>query len=133
MHDASTSPLPATTRQPCAAIRRDGQPCAAPALPRSPFCFAHDPERAEQRTAARSRGGHNRANVVRLRGLAPARLLPIYDRLERALAEVHDGTLEPPRASAMAALARAMATLLTAGELEQRLRDLEALTPIDAG
>jgi hypothetical protein len=52
-------------------------------------------------------------------------LAPIYDQLEAALGEVHAGTLDPRTALAMAALARAMVAVLQAGEVEQRLRELE--------
>jgi hypothetical protein len=51
----------------------------------------------------------------------------VYSALEAALAEVHDGRLAPQRAQAMAALARAMVQVVTAGELEERVRDLESL------
>ncbi len=109
----------------CESARRDGGRCKAPALPNRPYCFAHDPELQEQRQAARKRGGRNRADVVRLRGLTPPRLLPIFDTLEAALREVHAGDITPQQATAMAALARALTTLLTAGELEARVRELE--------
>jgi hypothetical protein len=49
----------------------------------------------------------------------------VYDRLETALGEVHDGTLKPGQAVAMAAVAPAMVAVLQAGELEERLRVLE--------
>jgi hypothetical protein len=94
-------------------------------LPGGTWCFAHDPGRATERTAARRKGGHNRSNVARLRGLCPPRLINVFEVLEKALGEVHDGTLAPSRAVAMASLAPAMTRVLTAGELEQRLRDLE--------
>ena len=109
----------------CAATRRDGEPCQGNALPDSDYCFAHDPELAEKRHAARSQGGKNRANVVRLRGLMPPRLMPIFDRLERAMEEVHDGVLDPKRATALASLARAACTVLQVGEMEERLRNVE--------
>ena len=89
------------------------------------YCFAHDPAKAAERQAARQRGGQHRANLVRLRGLVPPRLISVYDRLESALGEVHDGTLQPGQAAAMAGLARAMVAVLQAGELEERLRALE--------
>ncbi len=111
--------------RPCLATRRDGRPCGGQALPTEPYCWAHSPALAEQRKASRARGGHNSAKAARLRKLTPPRLLPIFDRLEAALAEVHGGTLDPRAAQAMAALARALATILTAGELEERVRTLE--------
>src|SRR5687767_12346079 len=104
----------------CTGQRRDGQPCRAPALPDSPYCFAHCPERAAARQAAYQRGGQNRANLRRLRRLVPPRLVTVYEQLEVALGEVHDGRLDPKQAVAMAALARAMVAVLTAGELEER-------------
>ena len=109
----------------CEATRRDGARCAGFALPGSCLCFAHDPERQAARAASRRKGGRNSAKVIRLRGLIPPRLLPVYETLEAALQEVHDGKLDPRRAVAMASLARAMVAVLTAGELEERLRRLE--------
>jgi hypothetical protein len=109
----------------CQATRRDGSPCRAPALGPSIYCFSHDPAREAQREQARRKGGHNRSGAVRLRALVPPRLLPIFDPLERAMEEVHGGRLEPPRATAMASLARAMVAVLTAGEMEERLRRVE--------
>ncbi len=109
----------------CRGTRRDGLPCTAPVTSTSGYCFAHDPERAQDRDDARRRGGQNRAGAARLRGLVPPRLLDTYDRLEKALEEVHTGTLEPRQASAMASLAGAMVKVMTAGELEERVRALE--------
>ena len=114
-----------TTDPNCQQTRRDGRPCAARPLADG-RCFAHSPTTADQRAAARRRGGQHSAKVVRLRGLLPVRLLPVYDRLEEALAQTHAGELEPRQAQAMAVLARALVTVLTAGELEERVRRLEA-------
>lgn len=110
----------------CESARRDGQRCRAPSLPDSTYCFGHDPRRAAARAAGRQRGGTNKAGIVRLRRLVPPRLVAVYNRLETALGEVHDGTLKPGQAVAMAALARAMVAVLQAGELEERVRKLEA-------
>src|SRR4051794_18530965 len=87
----------------CVGQRRDGLPCTAPAL-LSAYCWAHDPEREQERAEGRRKGGRNRADVVRLRGLVPPRLMAVYERLEQALAQVHEGALEPKQAQAMAAL-----------------------------
>lgn len=126
MNEASES-----KRNYCCATRKDGQPCEAQALPGSDYCFAHDPERKEQRDAARSQGGKNRAGIVRLRGLIPPRLISVYETLEQALSEVHGGSLEPNRAQAMAAISRAMVHVLQAGELEERVRKIEQATQED--
>jgi hypothetical protein len=111
--------------QTCQATRKDGQPCTTPVVGSGPLCFGHDPALAAKRTAARQRGGQNRATSKRLAKLMPARLLPVFERLEQALEETHTGELDPKQAQALAALARAMTAVLTAGELEQRLRELE--------
>ena len=112
----------------CQGQRRDGRPCTSPLVGADGFCFAHSPMRVAERQAAQQRGGQHRASVVRLRGLMPPRLVPVFERLERALEEVHDGTLKPGQAIAMATIARAMVSVLQAGEVEQRLRDLEGRT-----
>lgn len=109
----------------CAGVRRDGQLCTAPVLSDGAYCFAHDPARAADRDAARHKGGRHSASVVRLRRLVPPRLIPIFDKLEQALEEVHAGALKPSQAIAMATLARAMVAVLQAGELEERVRRLE--------
>jgi len=112
----------------CGAPRKDGWPCTAVTLLPDGRCFAHSDRAAEARAAARRKGGRNSAKVVRLRGALPPRLLPIFDALEAALAETHAGALEPKRAAAMASVARALVAVLTAGELEERVRRLEGLS-----
>jgi hypothetical protein len=112
----------------CRRLRRDGQPCRSPALSPSGYCFGHDPDRVDERAEAHRRGGQNHSNAARLRGLVPPRLVSVYDTLEKALEEVHDDKLDPRQASAMAAIARAMVAVLSAGELEERVRSLEGKT-----
>ena len=109
----------------CASVRKDGSPCGSQVLSDGTYCYVHSPEREADRAEARQRGGRNRATAARLRTLMPPRLVPIFDTLEAALAEVHRGELDPKQAQAMAALGRALVAVLTAGELEERLRKLE--------
>ncbi len=116
---------PPTDRKRCDALRKDGSACKAPALPDDTKCWAHSSSTEERRDAARKSGGANSAKTVRLRGMLPPRLVPVFDALEAALTEVHDGLLDPKQAMAMAAIARAMVSVLTAGEIEQRVRDIE--------
>ena len=121
MDDASQS----TPKHPvCAGIRRDGQRCAAAGM-LDGFCYNHAPGREQERTEARRKGGRNRSNAARIRAAVPARLLPVLDQLEGALGDVLSGTLDPRQATAAAAVARALAAVLQAGELEERLRRLE--------
>ena len=111
----------------CRGSRSDGAPCASPIIAESGYCFAHDPARIEEATKARRRGGKASAAMERTRRLAPSSLRDTYSALEAALAEVHEGRLAPPRAQAMASLARAMIAVVTAGEVEERVRSLEDL------
>ena len=116
----SKQPAIASDRQRCIAVRKDGQPCTAFAL-QGGRCVGHRP--AAQ--AARRKGGLASARSARLGKLVPPRLLGVYDALEDALGEVHGGELDPRAATAMASLAGAMVRVLTAGELEERVRQLE--------
>ena len=88
--------LMATEPNRCTAKRKDGGDCQAPAL-EDGYCFAHSPSRKAERDEARRRGGKNSAKVIRLRGLVPPRLTGIYDKLEAAFDEVHDGATFSPR------------------------------------
>lgn len=124
-HASSITSPPTDAPAVCAGAKRNGTPCEARVLVDGRFCFAHAPALDGVRAEARRRGGRNRAGAIRLRRLVPPRLISVYDHLETALDEVHTGALDPKVAGAMAALARAMVAVLTAGELEERLRRLE--------
>lgn len=108
----------------CQSRRKDGQPCRAPATING-RCIGHAPGLEAQRTAARRKGGQNKANRARLSKLMPPRLVSVYEELEEALHQVHCGELDPRQATAMATIASAMVRVLTAGEIEERLRRLE--------
>src|SRR5215211_4898893 len=96
-------------------------------------CWAHDDTKQAARDAARKKGGHRSAALARIHRLVPPRLVSVYEQLEQALGEVHDGKLSASQAVAMASLARAMVSVLTAGELEERLRAVEAQAQERAG
>lgn len=109
----------------CRGTRKDGSACASTTVGPSGYCFAHDPNRESDRDEARRRGGRNSSNLARVSRLIPARLGSVYERLERALEECHRGQLDPKVANALANLARAASAVLSAGEIEERLRRLE--------
>jgi hypothetical protein len=119
----------------CLAARRDGTPCRAPASAIGPdgFCWAHSPATLAERRAARSKGGRQRATAARLDRLVPATLRPMISTLLGALDEVHAGSLDPRAASAMAALAGAIARAYGVGVLEERVAELERATAREAG
>ena len=109
----------------CQARRKDNERCKAVVTLSSGYCAMHDPARQADVAAARVRGGRHSATSVRLSRLMPARLVPVYAQLEQALADVLADRLDPKNATAAAAISRAMVAVLTAGEVEERLRKLE--------
>ena len=109
-----------SVRQRCSATRKDGSPCTA-AAGEDGHCVGHRHGAQE----ARRKGGQASARVARLHSLVPPRLRAVYSTLEEALREVHAGEIDPRVAAAMASLAGAMVRVLTAGELEERVRRLE--------
>lgn len=115
----------------CAATRADGTPCRGTALPSGPYCWAHEPALAAKRREVRAKGGRNSATVRRLLKHAPPELQALVDRLLAAAAQVHEGGLDPRRATALAALARAVAALYQQLELAARVERLESM--LDGG
>jgi len=107
--------------QHCVSTRQDGAPCTAQA---GTFGVLH--RHAPGAQESRRKGGHATSGTERAGELLPARLQPVVSILEGALGEVHRGELDPRAASAMASLAGALVRAITAGELEERLRALEA-------
>ncbi len=133
----STAKYPATARARCSALRKDNQPCQAPAvrfLPdfdssggRRGFCVSHDPTRdPEEARADRARGGRNRSNLARLLKAAPSDSRTLLATLYAAVAETRSGELPASNARAIAALASAAVQVLEAVELQQKLAELEA-------
>jgi hypothetical protein len=107
--------------QRCPAIRKGGERCSGYAAVGG-YCIGHSPDAAE----ARRKGGYASSRARRAQKLMLARLRPISDLIEHAIQEVHDGGLPASSASAMGSLATALLKLYQAGELEERLRNLEA-------
>ena len=88
----------------------------------------HDPALADERAAWRMRGGQNKSTRARVRRTLPTDPQDLGDVkrvLGRALVGLEAGTLDPARGSAMAAVARAMTTVIEKGEIEDRLAVLE--------
>jgi hypothetical protein len=117
-------------RRRCAYDKADGQPCQMAPLRERPYCFSHDPERAEEAAEARRLGGLRRrkegtiAVAYDLPGLESVagirRLLDIV---------VTDGVgLENgiARLRVLISTAAAATSLLKVGEFEERLTALEA-------
>ena len=118
-------------RRRCAYAKADGQPCQMAPLHDRPYCFSHDPERAEDAAEARRLGGLRRrkegtiAVAYDLPGLESVagirRLLDIV---------VTDGVgLENgiARLRVLISTAAAATSLLKVGEFEERLTALESV------
>ncbi len=112
----------------CQAVARGGQPCSAMPRPGRPFCLWHDPLADEARRELSRKGGRARSHAARARRAIGGvhDLRSVQRRLVQALEKVELGTLSPGQAMAMAALGRAIVTLVEAGEIESRLAALEA-------
>ena len=118
-------------RRRCAYAKADGQPCQMAPLRDRPYCFAHDPERAEEAADARRLGGLRRRKEGTI---AVAYDLPGLDTVigSRRLLDivVTDGVgLDNgiPRLRVLISTAVAAMNLLKVGELEERLAALEGV------
>src|SRR5450759_2943868 len=117
-------------RRRCAYAKADGQPCQMAPLRERPYCFSHDPERAQEAAEARRLGGLRRRKEGTI---AVAYDLPGLDSVAgiRRLLDivVTDGVgLDNgiPRLRVLISTAVAAANLLKVGEFEERLVALEA-------
>ena len=115
------SELPTEGQRLCIATKKDGTPCRAPARV-GDFCVGHAPGSIE----ARRTGGAHSSKKHRLDAMLPLRLRPVLALLEKALDEVHEGSLKPSEATAIAALAGAIVKTIEAGVFEERLIELES-------
>jgi len=113
----------------CAYAKADGQPCRMAPLHDRPYCFSHDPERAEEAAEARRIGGLRRKKEGTI---AVAFDLPDLDTVAgiRRILEIVkiDGVgLENGVARLRVLISTAVAAmnLLKVGELEDRIATLE--------
>jgi hypothetical protein len=117
-------------RRSCAFVMPDGRACRAGPQRDRPYCFSHDPERAEEAAEARRLGGLRRRKEGTI---AVAYDLPGLDSVAgiRRLLDivVTDGVgLENgvARLRVLISTAAAATNLLKVGEFEERLTALEA-------
>lgn len=115
----------------CRGIKADGTACEATPQAGSPYCFFHDPEKAEERAIARRQGGLERSkdlaavpeNEPDLR-LASAR--DVVRLLGDTVARVRKGTLDPRIANSIGYLATVALRAHEVGSLEERIEQLES-------
>jgi len=115
----------------CRAVKDDGQPCRAPRLRDSDFCFWHSPEHADEAAEAQRLGGLRRR---REKAVASAYDFDGLDSVPKArrlleIAALDSLALENSvaRSRTLAYLAQVALKALEVGEFEQRLDALERL------
>ena len=112
----------------CKSTNSSGGPCAAQPIRPSGYCWVHDPQCAEQQAAWRRKGGQSRSNRRRALAKLPDELMTLRSvqaMLCKALKDVIAGELEPGVANASASVARAIAAVAQAGDMEDRVAELE--------
>jgi hypothetical protein len=108
----------------CKGIKKDGSPCTVRAL-EDGYCFAHSPSLEDKRKEASKKGGTNSSKVERLNRLVASRFGPVSNTLESVLEELKSNKMDPKTAQAIANVSRVLITVLTLGDLEERVRVLE--------
>lgn len=113
----------------CKGTNAAGNPCQAMPLKGKDYCAWHDESLAGQRRAWSVAGGRNKSNDARARKrvlTSGLELAEIDSALCAALLDVLSGQLEPGIATAAAGVARSIATIRTASDLEARITALES-------
>ena len=120
----------------CKATNAAGAPCSAQPVRPSGWCSWHDPQLVAQRDGWRRRGGEQRSNKARALRRLSDDLLSLRDVqgvLSRLLVDVTEGRAETGVATAAASVARAIASVAQVGDLEERIRELEAAAGVQGG
>ena len=99
----------------CAGIKRDGGRCTVVVGPVHTHCYAHDPDRWEERRRNASRGGKSKGN---------GELADLKKQVKDLAADVLEGKADRGRAAVANQLYN---TLIRAIEQERKLRELEGL------
>jgi hypothetical protein len=118
----------ATTAR-CRATTLSGSPCSAQPVRGDGWCYWHAPDLAAERDEARRRGGKGKSNAARAKKQLPAGVLTsgeLQGLVGVTIKRVLTGATEPAIGNSIAALARAYIAVAEAGELEERLAELEA-------
>ena len=118
------------SERPCSAITDGGGACQAAPLRGSAFCFFHDPEHQAEAAEARRLGGLRRRRESAVGAAFDVEGLDSVAAIRRLLEIAANDTLSLEnsiaRARTLAYLAQAAVRLLEAGELGDRLDQLEA-------
>lgn len=117
-----------TTARLCKDTNERGEPCSAPVVEGSEYCFWHDPALAKERAEARKRGGYGRRQVKAGEPGEPVQARSPQDvvaLVERAINDALALENSIARARAIGYLAGVALKAQEVGELEERLEALE--------
>src|SRR5262249_47714397 len=90
------------TGRPCAATRANGAPCGGYAIGDGAYCFAHAPDQAVQRDAARRRGGQaGRVAVLPASDVQVRSLGDVVTLVEATINDVRTGRVDVRVANAV--------------------------------
>lgn len=114
----------------CEATTTSGTRCRAQALAGRSCCFAHDPDRAEERRRERSAGGRARSKP---RATLPpdtpdmplGSVAAVATLLGVTINQCRRGELDPRVSNSIGLLANALVNALKVGTLEERLAAVE--------
>src|SRR6266508_956427 len=117
-------------RRTCAYRYEDGRACRAAPLRDSEFCLWHDPDHAEQVEESRRLGGSRRRREVTLSGVYDLESVITVRDIQRLVEIAVMDTLaldnSVQRNRTLAYLAQTALRTIEVGELEERIRNLEA-------
>ena len=123
-------------KRPCKARTKDGTECQTPALAGSDFCFFHDPDKADERREANSKGGRQ-DKIKTLSADAPDIQVESCQDVARLISttinQVRKGELDPRIANAVGYLANVLIRAVEQGDMEERIKSLEAAVGSKAG
>ena len=103
----------------CTGITRDGERCRGIAIDGLGYCYAHDPDRAEERRRNASKGGKRGG-----RGRPSAELATLKERLSTLADDVLEGSVDR---GAAAVAGQLLNTVIRAIGMEMRVREVEDL------
>lgn len=114
----------------CKATKQSGEDCQTAALPKSAFCYFHDPAKAIERREAQALGG--RQNRIRaLDTTAPDVKVEdcsdVVALVSETINQVRKGVIDPRVANSVGYLANVLIKAFERDELETRIEKLEAL------
>ena len=112
----------------CRHVHPSGRPCGGFAIAGSGFCFAHAPEQAAKRDAARRRGGQaGRVTTLPESSVTVRSLGDVVALVEATINDVRTGRVDVKVANSLAILTNVAIRAIERSDLEARLEALEAV------